>query len=155
MPKNHPVHDRAHPALSEGREPMDTKRHEGSHGKEGLRYAKDGATTGGINSEHEADALQSELRSKQSHRNTGKEQHFDRHGEHFSEPEGPAGAANMTKSHHDGSTAKAEHHTSAGEPHRFEHPMSRASHGYGHSKSNRDGALRMSGHSGAHRIGKR
>lgn len=42
-----------------------------------------------------------------------------------------------------------------GEPHRFSKPPVGGAHGYGHSMINRVGALRLSGHSHAHRIGKR
>jgi hypothetical protein len=39
-------------------------------------------------------------------------------------------------------------------PHSFDRPSARESHGYGHSATARDGALRLSGSRGAHRIGK-
>jgi hypothetical protein len=38
-------------------------------------------------------------------------------------------------------------------PHSFDRPSARGSHGYGHSASQRSGALRLSGVSGSHRIG--
>lgn len=43
----------------------------------------------------------------------------------------------------------------ASSPHRFDRPSSKPSQGYGHPAPQRSGALRMSGHSGAHRVGKR
>lgn len=42
-----------------------------------------------------------------------------------------------------------------GSPHSFKPPVASNSHGYGHSGGQRSGAYRLSGHSGAHRIGKR
>lgn len=42
-----------------------------------------------------------------------------------------------------------------GTSHMFDHPPSKPSHGYGHPSPLRSGHLRMSGHGGAHRIGKR
>jgi hypothetical protein len=38
-------------------------------------------------------------------------------------------------------------------PHAFDRPSVKGSHGYGHGPSERSGALRLSGHAGAHRIG--
>jgi hypothetical protein len=38
-------------------------------------------------------------------------------------------------------------------PHTFDRPSVKGSHGYGHGPSERSGALRLSGHAGAHRIG--
>lgn len=55
-----------------------------------------------------------------------------------------------------GKVGLAEHHTGTGHggaPHQF--PQSRGSHGFGHPAPVRSGALRMSGHQGAHRIGKK
>lgn len=44
-------------------------------------------------------------------------------------------------------------HWDRGQPHSYRPAMS--SHGYGHDVSRRSGSLRMSGHSGAHRLGSR
>jgi hypothetical protein len=52
-------------------------------------------------------------------------------------------AENAKHWHHGG------HHVS--EPHQFSKPPANGAHGYGHTE--RHGALRMSGHPGAHRIG--
>ncbi len=41
------------------------------------------------------------------------------------------------------------------EPHSFKPPASTQVHGYKHSQEQRQGALRMSGHAGAHRLGKK
>lgn len=50
---------------------------------------------------------------------------------------------------------KSEEQKRGGEPHTFRHQNAPGAHGYGHSATQRSGALRNSGHSGAHRIGKR
>jgi len=50
----------------------------------------------------------------------------------------------------------AEHHSHPkGEAHNFNPPAAGNAHGYGHSSGQKHGALRNSGHGGAHRIGKR
>jgi hypothetical protein len=41
------------------------------------------------------------------------------------------------------------------EPHRFERPPATNAHGFGHAAHRRAGALRLSGHPKAHRIGKK
>jgi hypothetical protein len=45
------------------------------------------------------------------------------------------------------------HH--GGGAHSFRPPATSTSHGYGHSDSQKHGSMRTSGHSGAHRVGKR
>lgn len=40
-------------------------------------------------------------------------------------------------------------------PHAFDRPSAKPAQGYGHDATQRRGALRLSGHSGAHHIGKR
>lgn len=42
-----------------------------------------------------------------------------------------------------------------GEAHTFKPPAASNAHGFGHPAHTRSGPLRMSGHSGAHRIGKK
>ncbi len=57
-----------------------------------------------------------------------------------------------------GRTDVAEHHVGknfGGVAHSFRPPAANMAHGYGHSIAERKGPLRMSGHSGAHRIGHR
>ncbi len=54
-----------------------------------------------------------------------------------------------------GGSGKAEHHPSMGEAYKFPSPATSGKHGYGHSASQHRGPLRLSGHSGAHRIGSR
>jgi hypothetical protein len=51
----------------------------------------------------------------------------------------------------------AEHHVRAGEGgnHSFRPPAAQNAHGYGHSVAHRSGQMRLSGHSGAHRVGHR
>jgi hypothetical protein len=53
--------------------------------------------------------------------------------------------------HTDGVYGKAAHHGHMGEPHRFAN--NKSGDGYGYSASNMKGALRLSGHPHAHRIG--
>lgn len=50
---------------------------------------------------------------------------------------------------------KAEHHPRAGEAHSFKPSAAANACGFGHPVSNRRGPLRVSGHAGAHRVGKR
>lgn len=58
------------------------------------------------------------------------------------------------KDHNHGTPNKAAHHPRmSDEPHRFSKPPMTEAHGYGHSATNRKGALRMSGHDGAHCVG--
>jgi len=55
-----------------------------------------------------------------------------------------------------GRPARAEHHPApGGETHKFKYGSAGEAHGYGHSGSQVEGALRHSGHSRGHRIGKR
>lgn len=57
-----------------------------------------------------------------------------------------------------GRTDIAEHHKGHGMSsvaHSFRPPAANNSHGYGHGVGQRHGVLRMSGHSGAHRVGSR
>lgn len=57
---------------------------------------------------------------------------------------------------HDSGVHGAEHHKDnsfGGETHKFPMPKAEGAHGYGHAANHRSGHLRMSGHSGAHRIG--
>lgn len=42
-----------------------------------------------------------------------------------------------------------------GSPHHFGHPPAGSTHGFGHAQAMKVGHIRLSGHSGAHRIGKR
>lgn len=158
MSKNHEVHDRAHPPLGSGRAADHNPRSESRAG--GLKPSME--SHGGI--DHLKDTQNShyasELRSKESCRNEGKAQHFERKGEKPEPDKGtdtsPAGASGDHQKHHEHGT-NAEHHffPGAGEPHRFDRPMSKGAHGFGHNATQRSGALRNSGHSGAHRIGKR
>lgn len=55
-----------------------------------------------------------------------------------------------------GRSAKAEHHPrTGGETHKFKYESASQAHGYGHTGSQVDGALRHSGHSRGHQVGKR
>ncbi len=57
-----------------------------------------------------------------------------------------------------GRTDVAEHHVGqnfGGVAHSFKPPAANMAHGYGHAGGQRKGVLRMSGHSGAHRVGHR
>ncbi len=55
--------------------------------------------------------------------------------------------------HHSDGSGKAHHHPApVGEAHSFSKPAAMA-HGFGHSEAHRSGPMRLSGHSGAHRIG--
>ena len=57
-----------------------------------------------------------------------------------------------------GTTDIAEHHKGhgmGGVAHSFKPPAANKAHGYGHAIEQRSGPLRLSGHSGAHRVGKR
>lgn len=57
-----------------------------------------------------------------------------------------------------GRTDIAEHHVGqnfGGVAHSFRPPAANMAHGYGHAGGQRKGVLRMSGHSGAHRVGHR
>lgn len=51
----------------------------------------------------------------------------------------------------EGANGKALHHPHMGEPHRFAN--NKSGDGYGHSAAHMKGALRMSGHPKAHRLG--
>lgn len=55
-----------------------------------------------------------------------------------------------------GTTAKAHHHPKmSGEPHRFSSPSGKEAHSFGHPAHLRQGPHRLSGHKGAHRIGRK
>lgn len=82
--------------------------------------------------------------------------HSKHHPSHPSHPDHPETMANHTEWHEHDSSAKATHHPPAvGEVHHFNRPSSSHAHGFGHSQEQRKGPLRMSGHSGAHRVGHR
>jgi hypothetical protein len=88
--------------------------------------------------------------------------------EHFPGKKGVAGI-NKTAMHHKNSptpsegvshehghvSGKAEHLPCCKEPHTFKQPMLSHSHGFGHDHEQRSGALRLSGHKSAHRLGSR
>ena len=84
----------------------------------------------------------------------------DRGGSELQEQCGAAGPAAQPdgKSIGAGRTDIAEHHKGhgmGGIAHTFKPPAANMAHGYGHSITERKGPLRMSGHSGAHRVGHR
>ena len=76
------------------------------------------------------------------------------HGEGRGAIDGHGGPSKIM-GHNHGTTNKAEHNPRSGEAHHFPHPMTDGAHGYGHSGNQKHGSLRMSGHSNAHRIGKK
>jgi hypothetical protein len=72
-----------------------------------------------------------------------------------SQPQGVSiGAGIHGAEHHKGSTHGGPSHLVGGHPASGQIPSAPA-HGFGHNASQRRGPLRMSGHSGAHRVGKR
>lgn len=131
----------------------------GPKGKpEGVQPSNSGLSEGGIPHSKEAHGHgHSTLRSKSDADGkvgaigksdaTGGREHSN-----YTQPSGPAGASNLTKSH-DGA-GHAEHNPFTGGPsHHFSKSPSREAHTF--RGTTRDGAYRNSGHSGAHRIGKR
>lgn len=102
---------------------------------------------------------ESKLRSSDNPRSDDRQPHGRRTGEPR-EVESRSMAHHIAggeHGHHEHGSGKAEHHPSVDhrEPHRFHGGRVEGAHGFGHGVNRREGHLRMSGMSGAHRIGKR
>ena len=83
----------------------------------------------------------------------------ERGSELIEQPNGPGNHKQpQGKSIEAGTTDVAEHHkgsTFGGVAHSFKPPAANKAHGYGHSITERNGQMRLSGVKGAHRVGHR
>lgn len=93
-------------------------------------------------SQHGSPSEKSEVRAKVHSRYPG----IDQKSAKQPHPETNPGPYD-TEAHHD------THTVSQAKPHQFQRPAANNAHGYGHGMHVRKGALRFSGHSGAHRVG--
>lgn len=101
------------------------------------------------NHEHE-----SKLRSQDNPHSDAHQPHGHKTGEAHSQ-KGVYGMTGLVGHDHGEGCCKAQHHPAPSrEPHKMSFGRTEGAHGFGHG-SRRDGHLRLSGHSGAHRIGSR
>lgn len=125
-----------------------SKKHHGGHGKHGPAF---GAAH---NTDHHS-LRHSSLRSADNPHSDAKQPRGKPVVRGDMNPRGEPAAHNGVSTLHAPGSGKAEHHPRAGSPHKFEHPHSAHAHGFGHDEHQRRGVMRLSGHKGAHQVGKR